>query len=121
MGWDAYTKVKTDRNKKIFRDAANNVKNNCSKEHLIDWMVEDLQDGWLDSWRIRDMINKITPNNYGAFNNEWSAEDVRQINKNAFYANQYLEDPEEYECAYYVAKYFIEACAKSGLKVYISY
>lgn len=125
MGWDAYAKVKgrdydnykiVDKTQQyIFNNAIENVKRNCDGG-----FVNSLLIGGLESSRCQSFLSKaVTPIGGRTYDDEWTAEQVRQFNKKAeWWRCDYDDDDKVF---FYSAKYFLKACAKAGVGIKFSY
>ena len=128
MGWDAYAEIKKNTQEEIFKNAVKNVKRLSSV--ICNFMINDLHNGCLDSSLINIMLSRAVMPMASVYDEDgWSAEDVRQINKNANwnFDYRYDENGEMYyneeciECAFYTAKYFLKACANAGVGIRFSW
>ncbi len=122
MGWDAFAEpVKNDWNKdgkitdirkrRVFKKASNEV---AKKADTVDWLLEK---GGLDVSTCGQMLEKAT--GQGVYDeNGWSKDKVKELNKSACW--DFQVDKED-AWAYWSARYFLEACAKLGLRIRFSY
>ncbi len=126
MGWDAFADIKGERfyddmtlgneyQNRIFLNAFNNAKrfNGEAPEYLKVGVLE----GRMCASIIYDAL-QFYKEPLHAYNERWTAEQVRQVNKHAFWIAPKDRNERYY---YYATKYFIKACAKAGVGIRFSY
>lgn len=127
MGWSAYANVENNskmeiinnsRHVELFKNAYQNVNAIFgSKWHYC------IKNGYIEGHNTATMLSKaLSGVSLSPYDNEWTAEQVRQANKHAqWWACDFIIEDEEDEFAMQNAKYFLKACALAGVGIRFSY
>lgn len=126
MGWTAFANIKGERDyenerledpfqDKIFKNAYNNVKKSVKHDIYVGIRVGEIE-GHFVSLMLTEACWILGGTSH---EKEWSAEKVRYLNKNAEWSRCTYDDEDEY--AFYMAKYFLRACALAGVSISFSW